>query len=899
MQILTVPFELPFLRVLAKYIYQKHLSISPDFGRILIVFPSERNKLYFREYLLCETGKEAIVPPNLLTTEQLYDYIFEKAGGVKLSLAEEIERNVLLKKATEELKAKNLKELSFVKFISIGRKLLAFFDELTSWGLQIKDIENVKEKLHFPSRYIDEELPILKKINERYKKNLKAEGLTDTASAHLSIAENFKSGYLEHFESIYIAGCLALTLTDISLIKKILEQVPAELIIHCDKENLTDNSLENVFYHHNKILGMLNADIENIQTLCPENFKHNKPSIPVYIQKCKNTLDEVSFIISTLSELSFRYALNRIGIILPDEPMYLPLKDALEKFNIPYNLSMGIPFKHTFLYSFLKDTCDFIDSNFSSETFLVLLKNPAIKGIVKDKIPFKDLAYELDGKIRKENLSRISRETELPGADILTDYIFDITDKLSRNCSFGEYLKTLREIIQELAELNNKLYKKISLILNDLTVQLINIENSKIPGQFCPKGKDKLKFIMSILQTISFPVSGDFLNGVQVIGILEARNIDFDSVIIPSCNEGIFPKKSDKDLFLPANLRKEVALPFYKERDALYSYYFHQLITGKKEVYLSYRSEEKTQFGLKNRWIEELIEGNQKHFTVTENEETNSATLRRLYTGKGKDKSYGKKSSIAYKNQKTLNSLKYFTFSPSILKTFKLCPYKFYLSYVLNMREPKSITEEYEASIWGKIFHNALARLYNEKYPGGYTKNIKKQVIGNSFKIGEEEFKKAYPQPKAALCFDWERNKERMKNLIDMEIAHFEEGFKPMEIEKGLRPYTIDIHDKLKIKIGGIPDRIDVRKGKFYIIDYKIGNKPDRKTYEIGKDFTEFQLPLYGLTYAKGDTEKIVGLIYYHLDENLRDFTKLDILKEEGENYVQQFKKSILLPTLK
>ncbi len=488
--------------------------------------------------------------------------------------------------------------------------------------------------------------------------------------------------------------------------------------------------------------------------------------------------------------------------------------------------------------------------------------------------------------------------------------------------------------------------KKPPVVLNSLTDKLVRIENSQIPESFCPKGKDKLKFIINVLETISFPVSGDFLGGVQIIGVLEARNIDFDCVIIPSCNEGIFPQKSEKDLFLPANLRKEINLPFYKERDALYCYYFYQLINSKKEVYLSYRSEEKTQLTLRNRWIEKLVspepsdvasdrfgtENEKKNFLVKEIEGVALADFRRLYIENGKNNSYGKKYKKhkkppgARKNDRTLSILKSFTFSPSILKTFKQCPYKFYLSYILKMKEPKIIIGEYSASIWGKIFHNALSRLYNEKYPKGYTENIKKQVIGNLLKIGEEEFKKAYPKPKASLYFDWEINKERMKNLIDMEITHFKEGFMPIKLEKELVPYIIHIGDKQKIKIGGRPDRIDARParnrkaggdGKFYIIDYKIGKKPARKTYSIpatkparqrlaggdsagrGDNFTEFQLPLYGLTFAKGETEKIGGLLYYHLDENLPNFMELDILKEEDGNYIKIFQEEILLPTLR
>jgi ATP-dependent helicase/DNAse subunit B len=911
MQIKTIPFNAAFLPLFAKYIAKKHADNIPDFSSVLIVFPSERNKVYFREYLLKETGREGIIPPNLLTIEQLYGYIFEKMGGIRRNLPEEIERNVFLKEAVQGVKEKNLKDLPakswqaglpFIKFISIGRKLLGLFDELTSWNLTIEEIEKMKHELHFPAQYMDEELPVLKKIHKKYEKILDERGFVDTTSSYLSIAKNFKPEHLKDFEFIYIAGFLAFTFTDALFIKKILTQLPSELILHSDKDKLKDDSLDNIFYHHNKILNLLEADTETIKILSPKPGKKN-PVTHVYIQKCRSTLDEVSFIVSTICNISGKYPLHRIGVMLPEESFYLPLTDALEKFNIPYNLSVGIPFTHSTLYTFLRSIYEFINSNFKASQFFILIKNPIIKGIKKEKISFSKLVYKLDSKIRNKNLSRLPRfggqayvDSKIKDKEtqILIDYIFEVISKLNQNCSFKKYVKNMREIIQELAELNKEFYEKNNKILVELMDKLSTIENAQVPDKLFLKGKDKLKFLINILEGMRFPTSGDFLSGVQVIGTLESRNIDFDCVIIPSCNEGIFPQKSEKDLFLPANLRKEAALPFYKEREALYSYYFHQLITGKQEAYLSYRVEENTELGLRSRWIEKLAEGKDKNFVVKEKKGIDFANI--FITGKGKKE---KKPFAAEKDDRTLKVLRTFTFSPSLLKIYKQCQYKFYLSYILKLKEPKVLKEEYDASIWGTILHKSLARLYDEVYPEGYTKNIKRKVIENLLRIGEEEFKAAYPNPKGSLHFEWEMNKKRLVNLIDREITHFKEGFKPVKMEKKLTPYTIKTDDKLSIELGGIPDRIDTRNKKFYIIDYKMSKRPSIKTYRIGEDFTEFQLPLYGLIFTKGKTDQIGGLIYYHLDENRQNFLTLDILQKEGSDYIQRFKEKILIPTLK
>lgn len=938
MQIKTIPFNKPFLPSLAKYIAKKHADKVPDFSSILVVFPSERNKVYFREYLLKEIKKDGMIPPNLFTIGQLYEHIFEKMACLSATASmaggpEEIERNVLLREAVQDIKAKHLKDLPFIKFISMGRKLLGLFDELTSWNTSVREIEKMKNKLHFPAQYIEEELPILKKIYNKYIENLNKRRLIDTSLSHLSIAEDFKDEYLKEFGSVYIAGMLALTFTDISLIKKILKNLPAELILHSDKGELKDDSLDNIFYHHNKILKLLGIDSGKVKSISPGKVREQKPT-EVYIQKCKSMLDEVSFIINSISVASQRYPLHRIGVTLPEESFYLPLADALAKYGVPYNLSMGIPFKHSPLYSFLKDIYELIDSDFKADRFLILLKNQILKGIKKKNVLFSELSCELDRKIRNANFPRIGRKIKDSQSQPVIDYIFMVTDRLKSNIAFGEYVKALRKIIQELAGLNNDFYERNAQNLNGLMDKLIAIENSLVPDEFCPEGKDKLRFLINILEGISFPVSGDFSSGIQVIGILESRNIDFDCIIIPSCNEGIFPKESEKDLFLPANLRKEAGLPYYKERDALYSYYFHQLITGKREVYLSYRSRENTELGLRNRWIEKLVDpepirhrSNGGRFRVKENNTVNFTNpIRNLFLNgvAGKARKEIKPSGVS-KDSRTLNILKSFIFSPSHLKTYKQCGYKFYLSYILKLKEPKHIQEEYDASKWGIILHNAFARLYGEVYREGYTPNMRKKVNKKLLEIGREEFLKAYPAPKASLRFGWDLTKKRLASFVDSEIGHFKEGFKPIRLESELKPYTIKI-DKFNIKLGGIADRIDAkpatetkagRDDKFYIIDYKISKRPAAKTYRIpatpatktlagrkdlagrGKDFTEFQLPLYALIFTRGDIEKIGGLIYYHLDDTRQKFLMMDILQKEGKDYIEKFRKEILIPVFK
>ncbi|HIE43992.1 MAG TPA: hypothetical protein EYP78_04260, partial [Candidatus Omnitrophica bacterium] len=645
--------------------------------------------------------------------------------------------------------------------------------------------------------------------------------------------------YLKEFEYIYFAGFLAFTFTDASLVKKILINLPSELILHSEKEKLQDSSLTNIFYHHWKILNLLQATSENVEIL-PGLPSEEVSITSIHIQKSRDIIDEVSYILHTLSHTLKRYLPHRTGIVVGDESFYLPLTDALEKFNIGYNLSMGIPFTHTPLYSFLRSAYELIDSDLHATQLFTFLKHPLIKGIEsplysperttacesegKERVSFRPLIYELDRRMRERNVSYFDENLKDSRNEILVDFILGIVEELNRNDPFPEYVRNVRGMLHKLLNLNEQFFKNNADTAGRLMEELIKVENTLIPEALFSSGKDKLRFLIKVLEGVSFRQFGDFLNGIQVIGVLESRNLDFDCIVIPSCNEGIFPRKSEKDLFLPANLRKEAGLPYYKEREALYSYYFHQLITGKKEVYISYRSEEDGELTLRSRWIEELLYTKKRSFVVREETSKNLTNI--FVTGRLRREAILKGTA---KEGAVINTLKDMSFSPSSLKTYRECSYKFYLSYILKLKEPVLIQEEFDHALWGAIIHNSLKRLYSDFYPEGYGMEEKTQVMEILFRIGEEEFRNVYPHPKASLYFEWGLYKRRLQGFIEKEISRFREGFKPVKLEEQLNPYILNIGNGLRVKLLGIPDRIDQRGEKFYVLDYKMTTRPQVK----------------------------------------------------------------------
>ena len=190
-KVTTIPIDQPFLRLLAQYVAETCKDSFPDLSNVLVVFPAQRNKLYFRRFLLESFGSTAMMPPTMMTVAELLDVSYEAAGGRTAMILNNIERNFLLKNVVDSLKVEFWKDLPFLWFIGIGDRLLDFFDELAKEQVTIKKIEEIALAGHYPERYITNELSIIKKIYHGYRKKLGEQGYHDAIDKHMFVYEHF------------------------------------------------------------------------------------------------------------------------------------------------------------------------------------------------------------------------------------------------------------------------------------------------------------------------------------------------------------------------------------------------------------------------------------------------------------------------------------------------------------------------------------------------------------------------------------------------------------------------------------------------------------------------------------------------------------------------------------
>lgn len=881
-KIKIISIDQPFLHTLAQYLFEQHQDNSPDFSNILVIFPTQRNKLYFRRYLLDVSGAAGIIPPVMKSIAELVDILYENTGGKKGLLLNTTERNFILKKVVQALKVEHWDDLPFLKFIAVGKRLLYFFDELSKEQLDFARVDELIRVGHYPEKFVKEEISIIKDIYNGYRKAITDLGYHDIIDKCRVVLGGPEMSSLELFQHIYISGLVATTSLENSIIHDILHDFSADLIIHsgyCDPKPAADPTTP--FYLHAKMLRNLGVkSFDNIGTI----GENTSPVPVVNITRTKSMFQQTLHIKDILRKASSRYEPHRIAVVLTDEKCLYPVIDILKSSGLNYNLSAGLPLPQAPLYTFLMQLLDVVESGFHHTELSVFLKHPLNKNAVVQGRPIRPMVYMLAKLMVKERLNYFHfeehRTTELqPLIELLKRY----RDVVVQEVSYRQYIMSLIEILNEIISYNSEFLKASAESIGDFFDRLNDLGKLRLVPDIAETGIRMLRFVLDILKDETFRTMGDPMKGVQVIGILESRNLDFDCIILPSMNEGIFPRRSEKDLFVNQQVRKELGLPYDKERESLYHYYYSEMISGKKEVFISYIEEEKRD--IRSRFIDFQVD---KGAVVNEVGKKLSSSAHKM-----KIRSVRKSSDLF---KKLIHKLTKRGLSPTNLKNYRECPYRFYLRYLLGIKEPEAVVEEADYMEWGRIVHRALCDFYKYDVPEGLTtKSLNVLKLKLHQRLDNAMRKELAQSPKMTSFLDLEIYKKRMDKFLDYEKERSKTGYTVLtdRIEEQIN-YSLSVNN-VKVKLYGYPDRIERENDRYNILDYKM-TIPSRKKYEVSDEFIEFQLPLYGMIISKGDFSLMNNLAYYGISRDIKLCNVAD-----GNNvaeYLSDFKSRILQPTI-
>ena len=458
----------------------------------------------------------------------------------------------------------------------------------------------------------------------------------------------------------------------------------------------------------------------------------------------------------------------------------------------------------------------------------------------------------------KSNASYYIPQSELTGSAVLETIFRPVLGKTVADASakkgtsstpdpelirrFAEYLK---EIILYVGPVMSE--KKPLTFETSFAKAAHNAINQLVSNPLPIKPATFARMVDRLVSGISIPFEGEPLKGLQVMGPLESRCLDFENLIILSCNEGVFPRKSVSSSFIPAELRVGFGLPSYDHQDEMWAYYFYRMIARAKEVWLLYDNRtEGLKKGEESRFIKQL----RYHFGAditdwTEHIDAKPLTESDDQTQDNKAEADNINEDEVVKSAEDLAAIQELVLSASSLETYVACPMRFYFSNILGLEAPAEVSEYLDGSSIGTIFHSTMEALYTSSAamkPGGV---IPKPTVPHDITIDylkdwlnrKDEIRQ---KVKSLICEELKVPEVTGRNLVmadvicqyvvntlNADVAYLEEKqascFRILSLE---HYFCMDFLD---VKVKGLIDRVDqVEGGPVRVVDYKTGSdNPD------------------------------------------------------------------------
>ena len=370
-------------------------------------------------------------------------------------------------------------------------------------------------------------------------------------------------------------------------------------------------------------------------------------------------------------------------------------------------------------------------------------------------------------------------------------------------------------------------------------------------------------------QSISF--IGEPLEGLQIMGMLETRTLDFENLILLSANEGILPAGKKENSFIPYELKKLFSLPSYAEKDAIFGYHFYRLLQHAQRIYLVYNTEtDEFGSGEKSRYIIQLQQELKKR-------NPNVKLVDRLYTIPLKESTVPRKIEIEKTEFVTtkLNELFERGLSPSLLNTYRKCSLQFYLNYIAGLKELETPEDSVDAATFGTVLHTFLEESYLPFINQNLDQKTLKASFGNIQEKVDRIFKKEFKHGDLSTgknLLNLKVAEKYLNTFLNAELSELTtlnqsgKQLKLLQIEHELS--TIINVDGKQIKLKGKADRIDSIDGETRIVDYKTGAVSENKELklkaweslqEVAKN-KAFQLLMYAYLYHKMNPNESSGI---------------------------------------
>ncbi|MGB6151990.1 MAG: PD-(D/E)XK nuclease family protein, partial [Pricia sp.] len=738
---------------------------------LIFVLPSKRAGTFLKNALARDTNK-TIFAPDIYSIETF----IEKISG--LSYATQTQQLFHLYQTYRDQTPQNPD--NFYSFSKWGQTLLQdineidrylvnapkLFDnlsaiqELDHWSLQSEKTQMMKDHLTFWNNLA----PLYKDFNTSLlEQNLGHQGLV-----YRKACENLESYLTTQPDKIFIfLGFNALNTAESQIIQHILEQRSSEIYWDIDAYFLQDDVHDASYFirqHHKKWPYLVKNGLDGIS----ENYLAEKNikiiGVPKNVSQAKYTGQLLQNLLQEKPN-----QLKRTAVVLGDETLLNPILNAVPETVAAVNITMGYPLGKTALADFFDKFISLCQSRtvhgwYYAEV-LGLLALPSAHTLI-NRESRTDVAQIIE-TIKRKNWTYIdtSKLSKIVGKEREAIALLFPVETPNPQQLIALALKIIGKLKNIRQNENNLLALEYLYRFYELFNQLDEMVKSH---DFIKDLKSFQSLYRDLLSSETLDFQGEPLEGLQVMGMLESRNLDFETVIITSVNEGILPSGKSNNSFIPFDLKIFSGLPTYKEKDAVYTYHFYRLLQRAKNVYILYSTEPDDGLGggERSRLINQLLTDENKISDITETYASAciSPTLKSLEQIK---KDAALLDRIA---EHAANG-----FSPTSLSNYIRNPIDFYKRNLLGINDVMEVEETVAANTFGTIVHDTLEDLYRPFIGKILTEEHLSAANSKIDSLVNHHFSKSYGDGDIS----------RGKNLIALHVARrYIENFIALEMEE-------------------------------------------------------------------------------------------------------------------
>ena len=859
----------PFLKSVAEDLYRR---FGGNLDNVAVVFPNKRAGLFFNEYLLECSGNTPIWSPRYMTISELFQQNSELVIGDSILLVSKLYKEYVRPKRADESQEEYERSIEEIdSFYYWGEMLIRDFDDIDKNLADARRLfANIKD-LRAMGTGKDTLTKEQKDSIEKFFKNFNPESGSDVKDNFLSLWErmytiycNFKESLrkinvayegmlyrdvierdeelvLKHDKYVFV-GFNALNGAETTLFKKIKESGKALFYWDYDK-HYTESHRHEAGHFMRKNLSQFPNALEG------EEFQYLAGKKSVTVVSAGTDSIGARYVPQWLQN---NLTANNVetAIVLCDETMLDPVLHAIpgeangNKLNA-MNVTMGYPVQHTPIYSLVKLLVELHTRGWSEKhkAFNLnhvskLLKHPyVIQGCSE--------ANELYTYLLKNNVF-------YPSEELLHKNSF-FSKIFTRSTDNGQWIEAMADIIYTVAENRSKVAEEKDEIYDKLFSEAIMKVHSQVQrlkalhsaGELNMKLQTLGRLFIRMLSSMSVPFHGEPVVGLQLMGLLETRNLDFRNVILLSVNEGAIPRTSNESSFIPYNLRRAFGLTLSEHRDSIYAYYFYRLLQRAENVTLVYNASTDSKYrGECSRYILQLLGSNLydiKKISLSAQQENKEIQLNQIAKTPEMIKRLRERFDTNYSSMAM-------DFSPSAINRYMKCNLDFFYYYVLGLKPIEEVSTELKRTDFGTIFHTAAEMLYEKLTANGnriITKNMLEYYIENEPMLGEfvnKAFKKEFFKD-GKVEYNGEQYINRgvllryLRHLVEMDVEYADFVYvgseKSIRIGHPLKCNGFDAH----FRLGGKIDRIDIKGDTVNIVDYKTGSPDDAASVSLDNIF--------------------------------------------------------------